>query len=154
MPIDAVKVVTKINRNPAETFDVFMSKVSDWWPLDTHSVSPNLGEPTPETVVIERFEGGKVFEVAVSGQHRIWGTILDYEEGKRVAFSWHPGSPENEATAVSVEFEPTDDGNTLVTLVHTGWEIRGDQAAAIRSNYLKGWTDILQNQFAGLMRTI
>lgn len=150
MPINAIKIETKINRSPIDTFDMFMSKVSDWWPLDTHSVSPSLGEPAPETVVIERFEGGKVFEIATNGQHRIWGTILEYAEGKRVAFTWHPGLSADDATEVSVAFERTDDGNTLVTLTHKGWEVRGEQAADIRGNYVKGWTDIIQKRFAGL----
>ncbi|WP_434054164.1 MAG: SRPBCC domain-containing protein [Roseibium sp.] len=147
MSLDPVKVVTKINRSPSETFDAFMSKVSQWWPLDTHSVSPYLGEPAPESVVVERHEGGKIYEISAKGEHRMWGTLLDYQEGKRVSFSWHPGLPETEATTVSVEFELADDGKTIVTLVHSGWEARGDKAADIRGNYLTGWTDIIQARF-------
>ncbi|MEO0979336.1 MAG: SRPBCC domain-containing protein [Pseudomonadota bacterium] len=147
MSLEPVTVVAKINRSPSETFDAFLSKVSHWWPLETHSVSPYLGEPAPETVVIERYEGGKIFEISTKGDHRIWGTILNYQEGKRVTFSWHPGSPEHEATTVSVAFDLADDGKTIVTLVHSGWEARGDKAAEIRGNYLTGWTDIIQRRF-------
>jgi hypothetical protein len=147
MSLDAIKVVSKINKSPGETFDAFMSRVSDWWPLDTHSVSPYLGEPAPDTVVIERYEGGKIFEISANGEHRIWGTILDYQEGRSVTFSWYPGLSENDATKVSVEFEIADDGKTIVTLVHSGWEARGDKAEEIRGNYVTGWTDIMQNRF-------
>ena len=147
MSLDAIKIVSKIKRSPNETFDAFLSKASLWWPLDTHSISPSLGEPAPDTIVIERFEGGKIFEISAHGEHRIWGTVLDYEEGKRIAFSWHPGLTESDATAVSVEFEPTDEGHTIVTLVHSGWEARGDRAAEIRGNYATGWSDIIQNRF-------
>ncbi|WP_421979189.1 SRPBCC domain-containing protein [Roseibium sp.] len=154
MSLDPVKVVSKINRSPSQTFDAFMSKASHWWPLDTHSVSPYLGEPAPDTVVIERYEGGKIFEISAKGDQRIWGTILDYQEGKYVAFSWHPGSTENEATKVSVEFELADDGNTLVTLVHSGWEVRGDKAADIRGNYQAGWTDIIQSRFTNFTNSL
>ncbi|MEL6690539.1 MAG: SRPBCC domain-containing protein [Pseudomonadota bacterium] len=147
MPLEPIKVVTKINRRPEEVFDAFMSKISDWWPLATHSVGPFLGEAAPEIVVFEGHEGGKIYEVSERGEHRVWGTVLKYQAGRHVSFSWHPGLPESEATTVSVDFEPTDDGATLVTLVHTGWEARGDGAAAIRENYVSGWADIIQNRF-------
>lgn len=149
MHLDPIKVVTKINRSPRDTFAAFLSKVSAWWPLDTHSIGPNLGEPVPDTVVIERHEGGAIFEVSTTGERRIWGTILDYEEGKRIAFTWHPGLPEAEATNVSVAFDLMDDGHTLVTLVHSGWDARGEKAATIRTNYVTGWTDIIETRFAG-----
>jgi len=154
MPLDAITVVSKINRSPSETFDAFMSKASHWWPLDTHSVSPYLGEPAPDTVVIERHEGGKIFEISTNGEHRIWGNITDYQEGRRVAFTWYPGLSASEATAVSVNFDPADDGTTIVTLVHNGWETRGDKAAEIRANYLTGWTDIIQNRFTAFTNSI
>lgn len=154
MSLDPVKVVTRINRSPSETFDAFMSRASHWWPLETHSVSPYLGEPAPESVVIERHEGGKIFEISTKGEHRVWGTILDYQEGRRVAFSWHPGSPENEATTVTVDFELADDGKTIVTLVHDGWEARGDKATEIRGNYLTGWADIIQNRFTDFANAV
>lgn len=147
MPLEPIQVTTKVNRSPQDTFEAFMSKVSLWWPLETHSVSPSFGEPAPETVIIERHEGGQVFEISASGEHRIWGRILAYEEGKRIAFTWHPGLSEAEATTVSVSFERADDGATLVTLVHSGWKARGDQAEATRANYVTGWADILQNRF-------
>ena len=154
MSLDEIKVVSTINRNKRETFEAFMSKASHWWPLDTHSVSPYLGEPAPDTVVIERYEGGKIFEISASGEHRVWGTILDYQEGKRIAFSWHPGLPENEATTVSVEFEAVDDGKTVVTLIHSGWEARGERAAETRENYVTGWNDIIQTRFTGFTNSL
>ncbi|MFQ6550292.1 SRPBCC domain-containing protein [Aestuariibius sp. 2305UL40-4] len=154
MPLDPIKVVTTIKRNPQEAFDAFVSKVSLWWPLETHSVSPYLGEPVPEIVVIERHEGGQVFEISAKGERRAWGTILAYEEGKHISFSWHPGLSEAEATTVSVEFESADDGSTVITLVHTGWEARGDQAVEMRGNYLSGWADIMQNRFTGFTKSL
>ncbi len=147
MSLNAIKVVSEVNRSPDETFDAFMSEASHWWPLDTHSVSPYLGEPAPDTVVIERYEGGQIFEISKTGENRIWGIIIDYEEGRRVAFRWYPGLSEAEATTVSVEFEATDDGKTVVTLIHDGWEARGDQAAEIRKNYVEGWAEIIDGRF-------
>ncbi len=154
MPLDPIEIVSKIDRPPADTFDAFLSKVSQWWPLETHSVGPYLGEPAPTVAVIERHEGGKVFEVSATGEHRVWGTIVEYEDGKRIAFSWHPGLSEAEATKVSVDFALADDGGTIVTLIHSGWEARGEQADAMRGNYLTGWTDIIQNRFTGFVNAL
>jgi len=154
MPLDPIKIVTIIRCTPRETFEAFMSKAALWWPLETHSVSPYFGEPAPETVVIQRHEGGKVFEISTTGEQRVWGTILDYEEGKRIVFSWHPGLSETEATQVSVEFEMADDGSTVITLIHSGWEARGEKAVEMRNNYQTGWFDIIQNRFAGFANSL
>lgn len=151
MPIDPITIVTTVERSPTETFDAFLSKVSHWWPLETHSVSPYLGQPAPETVVIERYEGGRIFETSTQGEQFIWGIVLEYVEGKRIAFSWHPGLSEAEATKVTVEFEVTDAGCTVVTLVHTGWEARGEKADEMRGNYQTGWADIIQNRFSSFV---
>lgn len=153
MSLDPITIVCEVKRSPRETFDAFISKASDWWPLDTHSISPYLGEPVPDTVVMERYEGGKIYEISKTGEHRVWGVILDYEEGKHIAFTWYPGLSETEATTVSVEFETTDDGNTVVTLIHQGWEARGEQAAATRSNYVTGWADIVQSRFTNFVNS-
>ena len=103
-----------------------------------------MGDPAPEIVVFESHEGGKIYEISPGGEHRIWGTVLEYQAGLHVSFSWHPGLEEAQATTVSVDFEPTDDGATVVTLVHTGWEAPGDWATAVRENYVTGWAYIIQ----------
>lgn len=154
MSLEAIRVVTVVNRSPSETFDAFLSKASNWWPLDTHSVSPYLGEPAPDTVVLERFEGGKIYEISQSGEHRLWGVILDYEDGKRLTFSWYPGLIEDEATRVSVTFDATDNDKTMVTLVHSGWEARGESAVDMRQNYVTGWDDIIQSRFANYVNAL
>lgn len=147
MSLEPIRIVVVVDRNPAETFDAFTRRVSEWWPLQTHSVSPYMGEPAPDTVVIERREDGDIFEVSQSGERRLWGKVLDYVEGKRLSFTWHPGLAVTQATRVSVAFESTDHNKTVVTLVHEGWEARGADASSMRETYHTGWQTIIQERF-------
>ena len=78
-------------------------------------------------------------------------TAAAAEPGRdRVAFSWHAGTPEAEATSVEVTFTPGGPGSTVVRLVHSGWERRPDGAAA-REGYDSGWDPVI-SAFAGAAR--
>ena len=106
-----------------------------------------MGEPTPEIVVLERREGGSIYEVSQSSEQRLWDKIVDYSEGKRISFTWYPGLAENQATLVTVTFALTDANKTDVTLVHEGWEVRGAEAESMCENYVTGWKDIIEERF-------
>lgn len=151
MVFSPIEVTAVVDRLPAETFDAFVFGISDWWPLDTHSVGPYLGDPAPDTVVMERHEGGRIFEVSPNGEQRLWGEFLEFDDGAKLSFSWYPGLDKALATIVTVCFEGTDDGKTVVTLTHDGWEARGADAASMRENYVSGWKDIIKNRFVSFV---
>ncbi|MEO0401971.1 MAG: SRPBCC domain-containing protein, partial [Pseudomonadota bacterium] len=69
--------------------------------------------------------------------------ILEYEAGRSLAMTWHPGNNADNPTRVSVTFEQIADNSTRVTLTHSGWEIWGDAAADKRENYDTGWDFVL-----------
>ena len=148
MRIEPFEITVVINRTPNDVFDAFVSKLSDWWPLETHSIGPGLGEAPPSHVVVEPDEGGRIYEVSQNGEARLWGRIKDYEPGKAISFTWHPGLDGTMATFVSVRFQETDANRTAVTLVHDGWDARGDDAERVRENYVTGWSDIIRRRFA------
>ncbi|MEO9652021.1 MAG: SRPBCC domain-containing protein [Roseobacter sp.] len=147
MSLEPIKVEAVIDRSLAEVFEAFVSNVTDWWPLESHSVGPHLGEPVPELVVIERHEGGRIFEVSPAGENRLWGVIHEFKDGTMLSFSWHPGMDQALATRVTVGFEAIDNRKTLVTLIHKGWNARSDEATTIRENYVSGWKDIIAVRF-------
>ncbi|MEP1765220.1 MAG: SRPBCC domain-containing protein [Sulfitobacter sp.] len=147
MSLEPIKVEAVIDRPCAEVFEAFLSNATDWWPLESHSVGPHLGEPVPEQVVIERHEGGRIFEVSPAGEHRLWGVIHEFNDGKKLSFSWHPGMDEALATRVTVAFQAVDNRKTLVTLRHEGWNDRGAEATMIRENYVSGWKNIIDVRF-------
>ena len=118
-------------------FALFTARMGDWWPLLTHSV----GEENATGVVMEGWEGGQMIESLAEVSTTSWGTITAWEPPRHVAFTWHPGTPVEEATQVEVTFAPHG-ADTLVTLVHSGWASRPDGERA-RAGYDRGWEVVL-----------
>ncbi len=124
--------------DPAAVFDLFTARMGEWWPLISHSV-------TEEDAVGVRFEpgvGGGIFELVRDGSEHEWGRVTAWQPGARVGFTWYPGVPSGEATHVEVTFDAIPEG-TAVTLRHSGWEARGEKAAAVRHGYGPGWDYVL-----------
>ncbi len=119
-------------------FELFTSRIDDWWPRVTHSV----GGEEAASVHMDSEVGGRVFEVTRDGVEHEWGRILAWEPAARVAFSWYPGLGAEQATHVEVSFRSTAEG-TEVTLVHDGWEARGADSNRMRDGYDTGWDFVL-----------
>jgi uncharacterized protein YndB with AHSA1/START domain len=136
-----LRKTAKVNVAPAAAFQLFTAGMGSWWPLDTHSVA--LDRAT--SVDCEPHVGGQIIETMRDGDRAVWGTFLVWEPATRVRFTWHPGTPESEATEVEVRFH-ADGHGTLVELVHTGWDRRPDGDIA-RSNYDDGW-DLVVGRYA------
>lgn len=118
---------------PERAFSVFTEGIGAWWPLGTHSVygaTATVG-----------FEDGRIVERSAEGETTVWGTVKEWEPGRIVSFTWHPGHDADKASAVTVTFQERGD-RTLVVLEHTGWEIFADPEAA-RSEYDGGWVGVL-----------
>lgn len=127
---------------PQRAFELFVDRIADWWPLATHSVN---GERAM-TVQIEGRVGGHIKEISNDATEDVWGTLTSWDPPRRLAFTWHPGQPEGQATTVELTFRASGD-STVVTLIHSGWAHRADGAAA-RQSYDSGWATVL-NRFAG-----
>jgi len=138
LKIDPVAKTLELGVPPERAFDLFVNNMGEWWPLGTHSVSTDEAQD----VRIDGRVGGMLREVTRDGVEHEWGVITSYHPGERIQFTWHPGTPEDASTRVDVRFDATDSG-TLVTLVHSGWEVRGDDARRIRDNYESGWDVVL-----------
>ena len=135
--LDALTKTVTVPVAPDLAFAFFTRDIARWWPLATHSV----GEFDAVSVHIEPRQGGHIVETVRDGGVHVWGTVTGWEPPHRLAFTWHPGSPEEQATAVEVGFTAAGAG-TVVTLVHTGWENRPDGAGA-RQGYDTGWDVVL-----------
>lgn len=134
---EPVRKTVEIRCSPEHAFEIFTRSMGAWWPLETHSV---YGEDA-EGVDFGAGIGAEIIETSRSGESCSWGTISEYEPGQRLAFSWHPGDPPEQATEVVVRFAPIE-GGTLVELIHGGWEQR-DQPQERRDGYERGWNPVL-----------
>ena len=123
---------------PQRAFELFTAHMHEWWPLSTHSV----GAEDAVGVTFGHGAGAVIVETAADGRTSVWGTVTVWEPPHCVAFTWHPGAVETEATHVEVTFTADGPGSTLVRLIHSGWERRRDGASA-RVTYDSGWDPVI-----------
>lgn len=139
-PVPPLRMSLLVPLSPEEAFDLFTSRMSEWWPLEHHSVSKDRAAGC----FVERFEGGRVYERRLDGGEHEWGKVLAFEPHRRLVMSWNPsGGP---ATEVEVTFTPADDG-TFVELEHRGWEALGELAEKVRGDYANGWPVVFTERF-------
>ncbi|MEL6838023.1 MAG: SRPBCC family protein [Pseudomonadota bacterium] len=134
---DPIKKTLTVPLNPADAFALFTSNMDTWWPKDPFSVTG-----ADSTVTFPDHKGGDIVETGADGSTNIWGTLIAYDPGEYLSFTWHPGRGPDEATVVTVAFTETEQG-TRCDLTHGGFDILGDTADAVSNSYLKGWDLVL-----------
>lgn len=115
-------------------FEVFTAEIAAWWPLRTHAVDTERSE----TVVMEGYVGGRLYERTPTGEEHVWGTLVAWEPPNRIVYSWHPGRGQETAQEVEITFRPAGEG-TRVDIRHYGWEILGDRMKETVASYDEGW---------------
>jgi uncharacterized protein YndB with AHSA1/START domain len=136
--VEPVRKSVTVPAAPQRAFELFTAHIQEWLPLRTHAVDPEHAVG----ITFGAGTGDTIFETLADGSTEIWGTVTVWEPPHRVAYTWHPGSAEAEATSVEVTFTPDGPGSTVVRLVHSGWEHRPDGAAA-RDSYDSGWEGVI-----------
>jgi uncharacterized protein YndB with AHSA1/START domain len=138
--IEPVRKSVTVPATPQRAFELFTAHIQEWWPLRTHSV----GIEQAVGVAFGEGVGGAIIETLADGSTSVWGTITHWEPPHRVAFTWHAGTPQAEATRVEVTFTQDEPGSTVVRLVHSGWEHRPD-GASVREGYESGWEPVISS---------
>jgi uncharacterized protein YndB with AHSA1/START domain len=146
--VEPVRKSVTVPATPPRAFELFTAHMQEWWPLSTHSV----GAEDAVGVAFGAGVGAAIIETLADGTTSVWGTVTQWEPPHRVAFTWHAGTPEAEATRVEVTFTADGPGSTAVQLVHSGWELRPDGASA-REGYHSGWEPVV-SCFAGTVRRL
>ena len=144
---DPIRKTLAVPLNPVEAFALFTDDIDMWWPKGSHSVSGDKAKLT-----FPKHKDGEITERSADGTVTVWGKLIAYDPGAYLAFSWHPGRPESEATVVTVTFTKTQDG-TRCDLTHGGFDILGDTADAVSTSYLKGW-DLVLGCYADAVKTV
>jgi len=142
LSIEPVVKILELDVAPQHAFEVFTKRMGAWWPVLTHSVAID----EVRDVLVDDCVGGTIRELTRDGVEHEWGTITAYTDGERIQFTWHPGAPADQSTTVDVRFDAVGSG-TRVTLLHTGWEVRGEDGQRIRDNYESGWDLVLAPYF-------
>ncbi len=136
--VEPVRKSITVDASVEHAFEVFTERMSDWWPVKTHSVHEELADRAG----LEPRLGGAVYELWRDGREN-WGEITVWEPPHRLVFTWHPGLRPEETTEVEVRFA-ADGDSTVVELEHRGWEARGDRADEARAAYDGGWIGVLE----------
>ncbi len=144
-PLEVRKQIV-VERPREEAFRLFTEGFGEWWPLRTHSVHAEQAQ----RAVFEPRLGGRIYEVAESGEEEEWGRVLAWDPPHSFTMSWQPNADAAAATEVTVRFEALPDGHTSLELVHTGWERLGDGAEEARANYDGGWDGVL-GEYVGVL---
>src|SRR3954469_17750767 len=80
----AVRQSVVVETSQERAFEVFTSRLADWWPLETHVI----GAKPVVAAVIEPRTGGRWYERSADGRESDWGRVLAWEPPSRVVLSW------------------------------------------------------------------
>jgi uncharacterized protein YndB with AHSA1/START domain len=127
---------------PARAFELFTSRIQDWWPK-----GKTIGREPHVAVVIEPEVDGRWFERDAQGRETQWGKVLSWEPPHRLLLAWQIGAdwayhPEL-LTELELSFKAHAPGGTVVTLEHRHLERLGADAARVREMLDGGWPTLL-----------
>ena len=135
--IEVVRKSVTVDCVVEEAFRIFTEDAMSWWPVEAHSIH----EAEVREIVFEPNVGGEIYEVAESGEHGHWATVLEWEPPSRLVLAWEV-SPSVIGTEVEVRFLP-EGPRTRVELEHRGWEQVAERVSTRRGEYDTGWGDVL-----------
>ncbi len=140
--IPPVHLEMDLDCSPEHAFSCFTAQISQWWPLESHSV----GQADARSAHFIPSAGGEIYEMTSNGTKHLWGTVESANPPESLVFSWHPGGSPDHATRVEVTFTETETG-TRMTITHTGWEIWAEDARERRNGYQSGWAFVAGQRF-------
>jgi uncharacterized protein YndB with AHSA1/START domain len=140
-----VRQATLVRSDIAHTFEVFVTAIGVWWPVQPLSAG---GERTVDVTVEPRLHG-RVFETWADGTVVEWGRLLAWEPPHRIAMTW-TSTPVT--TEVELSFTELGPALTRVAVEHRGWEALSEtqlsEDCALPGGYASGayatgWAHIL-----------
>lgn len=113
-----VVVALRVKASPLRAFEAFTAEIGQWWRPNALFAftprAPGVLSFDGRERLIETREGGKVFEV---------GRVSVWEPGARLVVGWRQATfTPDMATQVEVTFEAVGEGETRVTVSHSGWD--------------------------------
>lgn len=133
-----LRISFDVSCSPGHAFNTWTARLGAWWPPD-HTVS---GDPDA-TVVLQPGVGGRIYERTPDGHEHDWGEITVWDPPVQLAYLWHLGRDQKDATEVEIRFLPQGDAVTRVEIEHRGWDRLGDGAEAWRDRNQIGWQTLI-----------
>jgi uncharacterized protein YciI len=130
--IAPIRRYVKVRTSVESAFAIFTSHIGAWWPIGRHSI---YGDGA-----LVAFEGDRLVERSGDGI-AIWAEVVEWDPPRSLRLAWHPGREPEQAMDLRVTFS-SEDGLTLVTIEHSGWE-RVDDPAGTAKEYGEGWPTVL-----------
>jgi hypothetical protein len=151
----AVEVVRSMSvpLSQAQTFELFTTRMTDFWPKEYSIGSAEIAE-----VVIEPYSGGRWFERGIDGSECLWGRVASWDPPRQVVLLWQIGGDwqyyPDFRTEVEVSFTAEGFARTRLDLRHRNLQRYGDNAEKMRAIFddPSGWTGVLAG-FVDLLST-
>lgn len=126
---------------PERAFDLFTSRIGEWWPADHHLA----GSPVV-AMTVEPGVGGRLYDTCADGSESVWGEVTAWDPPAGFTFAWmitgtwQLETDVEKASRVSVSFTAEGD-RTRVALVHKDfWRMtEGGQGMADAVGAADGW---------------
>ena len=145
--LDPIIKTIEVPCSQAKAFEVFVSEMGAWWPLDKRSMSMQGGGKPAKSLRIDPKQGGKIVEIGHDDTEHHWGTIKSYDPHDSISMDFHMGLPAENASLVEVRFTALEGDRTRVELTHGNWEAFGDMAEMMRGGYGSGWVVIFEQAY-------
>jgi uncharacterized protein YndB with AHSA1/START domain len=126
---------------PERAFELFTTRMADWWPAEHHLATSPVVAMTLEPRV-----GGRLYDSCEDGSESVWGRVTEWDPPTGFTFAWmitgtwQLESDVDKASRVSVTF--TADGDkTRVAVTHKDfWRMsQGGQGMADAVGAVDGW---------------
>lgn len=121
-----------------EAFELFTSRMGEWWPLDVAS----YGGDRARQIFLEPRVGGRFFERFTDGDELQVGSVIACQPPRLISFTWVTADWLGE-TVVDVRFSPEAAG-TRVDLSHHGFERIGPVGPDVAAKFRNGWPRVLR----------
>lgn len=139
-PIPPIVKIVTVRCSPCDAFRVFTADIGRWYPLMRFSIAAAVD------CCFEPGIGGRLYEIGVDGQERLWGHVLAWDPPNALALSWQARCSEEEAQRIDITFRAVT-GGTEVRLVHASWENLKVDGAEWRDKYDGGWVEVFEWRF-------
>lgn len=138
MSISPIVRSVEVKAPPARAFELFASRMGDWWPK-----GQTVGKSAHKDIVIEPHVEGRWFERDADGNEVQWGRVLAWDPPSRLLLGWQLNMDwafdPTFLTEVEMTFVALPSGGTRVTLEHRNLERFGADAELRRGQLDGGW---------------